>query len=443
VLSAFSVAKISRRPRTLKTDPKSSNLKSANLKSPISWQRNLAAIWIGQLIAIAGFSVTLPFLPYYVQELGITGVDQVAFWAGLITSAQATTMALVAPIWGSLADRYGRKIMVVRAMFGGAVVIGAMGFTRNVYQLLILRAIQGTLTGTVPASTTLVASSAPSERRGFALGVLQMAFYLGASVGPLLGGFVADTLGYRAAFFVTGGLLFLAGVLVSTLVREQFTPPEETRDASGMRQKPRLLEGILLVLRTRALLTVFSIRVLMRTAFRIVGPIMPLFIQQIAGPEVKVASLTGTITGLASAASAGSAIVFGRLADRVGPRRILLACGTAACVSYGLQGFAQTPTQFLILRVLNGVAMGGIVSSVSTLLAALAPKDRFGAVYGVDTSITAAANAVAPMVGAALTATWGLSAAFLGAAAMYGLSTLVVATAVPARAREEQQAAVG
>jgi DHA1 family multidrug resistance protein-like MFS transporter len=443
VLSAFSVAKISRRPRTLKTDPKSSNLKSANLKSPISWQRNLAAIWIGQLIAIAGFSVTLPFLPYYVQELGITGVDQVAFWAGLITSAQATTMALVAPIWGSLADRYGRKIMVVRAMFGGAVVIGAMGFTRNVYQLLILRAIQGTLTGTVPASTTLVASSAPSERRGFALGVLQMAFYLGASVGPLLGGFVADTLGYRAAFFVTGGLLFLAGVLVSTLVREQFTPPEETRDASGMRQKPRLLEGILLVLRTRALLTVFSIRVLMRTAFRIVGPIMPLFIQQIAAPGVKVASLTGTITGLASAASAGSAIVFGRLADRVGPRRILLACGTAACVSYGLQGFAQTPTQFLILRVLNGVAMGGIVSSVSTLLAALAPKDRFGAVYGVDTSITAAANAVAPMVGAALTATWGLSAAFLGAAAMYGLSTLVVATAVPARAREEQQAAVG
>ena len=442
MLSAFPVAKPSRRPRTLKTQPTSTNLKSPNLQSPSSWQRNLAALWIGQLIAIAGFSVTLPFLPYYVQELGITGVDQVAFWAGLITSAQATTMALVAPIWGSLADRYGRKIMVVRAMFGGAVIIGAMGFTRNVYQLLILRAIQGTLTGTVPAATTLVASSAPTDRRGFALGVLQMAIYLGSSVGPLLGGFVADTLGYRSAFFVTGGLLFLAGVLVSTLVREQFTPPEETEQDAAAAQKPRLWDGLLLVLRTRALLTVFSIRVLMRTAFRIVGPIMPLFIQQIAAPGVKVASLTGTITGLASATSAGSAIIFGRLADRVGPRRILLACGTAACMSYGLQGYAQTPTQFLILRVLNGAAMGGIVSSVSTLLAALAPKDRFGAVYGVDTSITAAANAVAPMVGAALTATWGLSAAFLGAAAMYGLSTLVVAAAVPARASEEQRAAV-
>jgi DHA1 family multidrug resistance protein-like MFS transporter len=395
------------------------------------------------LIAIAGFSVTLPFLPYYVQELGISGVEQVAFWAGLITSAQATTMALVAPIWGSLADRYGRKIMVVRAMLGGSVVIGLMGFTRNVYQLLILRAIQGTLTGTVPAATTLVASSTPAKRRGFALGLLQMAIYLGSSVGPLLGGFVADTLGYRAAFFVTGGLLFTAGVLVATLVREHFTPPEETEDEAGdTPQKSRLWDGLLLVLRTRALLTVFSIRVLMRTAFRIVGPVIPLFIQQIAGPGVKVASLTGTITGVASATSAASAIVFGRLVDRIGPRRILLACGTAACAFYGLQGYAQTPPQFLILRVLNGAAMGGIVSSVSTLLAALAPKDRFGAVYGMDTSITAAANAVAPMVGAALTATWGLSAAFLGAATMYGLATLVVATAVPGRAKKEEQAAV-
>jgi DHA1 family multidrug resistance protein-like MFS transporter len=204
-----------------------------------------------------------------------------------------------------------------------------------------------------------------------------------------------------------------------------------------------LLEGILIVLRTRALLIVFSIRVLMRTAFRIVGPIMPLFIQQIAEPGVKVASVTGTITGLSSAASAGSAILLGRLVDRIGPRRILLACGAAACVSYGLQGYAQTTTQFLIIRMFNGVAMGGIVSSVSSLLAALAPKDRFGAVYGVDTSITAAANAVAPMVGAALTATWGLSSAFLGAAAMYGLATVVVASAVPAPVREEQQAGAG
>jgi DHA1 family multidrug resistance protein-like MFS transporter len=349
----------------------------------------------------------------------------------LITSAQATTMAVVAPIWGTLADRYGRKIMVVRAMFGGAVVIGSMGFTRNVYQLLVLRAIQGTLTGTVPAATTLVASNTPEEQRGYALGLLQMAIYLGASVGPLLGGFVADNLGYRAAFFVTGGLLFVAGVLVSILVREEFTPPEESEE-----DKPRLWDGLLLVLRTRALLTVFSVRVLMRTAFRIVSPVLALFIQQLAAPGVRIASLTGTITGVASAVSAGSSIFMGRFSDKFGPRRILTACGTAACLLYVLQGWSQTTTQFLILRALNGVAMGGVVAATSALLAELAPRDRFGAVYGINTSLTAAANAFAPMIGAALTARWGLSSAFLGAGAMYGLATLVVAAAVPGKKGE-------
>ena len=191
-----------------------------------TWQRNLAVLWIGELIAIAGFSVTLPFLPYYVQELGITQMDQVAFWSALVAASQAVTMALVAPVWGSLADRYGRKIMVVRAMFGGAIIIACMGFVGNVYQLVVLRAIQGFLTGTVPAATTLVASSTPPERRGFAIGLLQMAIYLGGSVGPLIGGLIADSMGYRPTFWVTGALLLTAGILVSALVREEFVPPE-------------------------------------------------------------------------------------------------------------------------------------------------------------------------------------------------------------------------
>jgi DHA1 family multidrug resistance protein-like MFS transporter len=434
---------------TLRTRLQSKNMP---MLQPGTWQRNLAALWIGELIAIAGFSVTLPFLPYYVQELGITGVDQIAFWAALVSTAQGTTMALVAPVWGLLADRYGRKIMVVRAMFGGAAVIGAMGFAQNVYQLLVLRAIQGTLTGTVPAAMTLVASSTPPQRRGFAIGVLQMAIYLGSSVGPLLGGLIADSMGYRATFWTTGVLLFTAGVLVSALVREQFSPPEapssadegadERADERAARSKPRLWDGLLLVLRTRALLSIFGVRMLMNMAFGVIAPILPLFLQTIAAPGVKIASLAGTISGLASAASAGAAIAMGRLSDRAGPRRVLLACGALAGVLFGLQAWATTPAQLLLLRVLGGVATGGILASVSSLLAALVPKQRFGAVYGVDTSMMAAANAIAPMLGAALTASWGLSSAFLGAAAMYGLATVVVATAVPgAKAQDQEHAA--
>jgi DHA1 family multidrug resistance protein-like MFS transporter len=397
----------------------------------VSWQRNLAVLWIGQLIAAVGFSVTLPFLPYFVQELGITGVDRVAFWAGLVTSTQATTMALMAPVWGSLSDRYGRKIMVVRAMLGGSLTIGAMGFVGNVYQLVVLRAIQGLFTGTVSAATTLVASSTPPQRRGYAIGLLQMALYLGHSAGPLLGGFVADTLGYRPAFWVTGGLLFVAGMLVTVGVHEEFTPPEESDQTTTAARTPRLWDGLLLVLHTRPLMAGFGIRVLMRTAANVMAPILPLFIQQIADPGVKIASLAGTMAGVASVTSAGAAILLGRVSDRIGARRVLLTCGIAACLLYGAQAWVDTPTQLLLLRAGGGAATGGILASVGALLAELAPKDRFGAVYGVDTSMVAAANALAPMIGAALTASWGLTAPFIGSAALYAAATVVVATVVP------------
>jgi len=164
---------------------------------------------------------------------------------------------------------------------------------------------------------------------------------------------------------------------------------------------------------------------------RVVGPMLPLFIQEIAAPGTKIASLTGTIEGFGAASAAVASAILGRVSDKIGYRRILLVCGPAACVLSGLIATAGHPTHVLILRTLVGAAMGGILASVSALQAALAPKDRFGAVYGVDTSAVSVANALAPMIGAGLAASWGLPSVFLGAAALYGLATIVVAATVP------------
>jgi MFS family permease len=184
---------------------------------------------------------------------------------------------------------------------------------------------------------------------------------------------------------------------------------------------------------------VCGIRVMMRMGVRIIGPVLPLFVQGIAAPGVKIASLTGTISGLASAASAIGAVFLGRLADRRGPRLVLLFCGAAASGLYAAQAWTQTTTQLMILQMLSGIAMGGILASVSALQAAMAPKGRYGAVYGVDTSMVAAANAISPMLGAALTATFGLSSVFLGAAAIYAVATVVVASTV--RTSQKERAA--
>ncbi len=374
-----------------------------------AWKRNLYVIWAAELAAIAGFSVVMPFLPYYVQELGITELHQVELWSGVLFAAQAVTMTIFSPIWGSLADRYGRKLMVQRAMFGGAVVLTAMGFVQNVWQLALLRAVQGMLTGTVSAATTLVASSAPRERSGYALGLLQMAVWAGASAGPLLGGLVADSWGYRAAFWVTGGLLFVAGVTVWRYVEEDFTPPpRDKRDPES-----GFWYGLRLVLGNKNLVSLFSIRILARLAVRTLGPILPLFIQSLVPASTRVASLTGLVTGAGAAASAVGAVTLGRASDRIGYRRVLLVCAFLAGVFYVPQFFVTTPWQLLGLQALVGLVMSGVLAAISALEANLAPEGHQGAVYGVDSSAVSAANAVGPLLGASVAAATGLRMPFL------------------------------
>ena len=402
-----------------------------------AWKRNLYILWVAQLVAISGFSVVFPFLPYYVQELGVTELHEVELWSGVLFATQAVAMAIFAPIWGTLADRYGRKLMVERAMFGGAVILAAMGFVQNVWQLAALRAIQGMLTGTVAAATTLVASSTPRERAGYALGLLQMAVWSGASVGPLLGGLVADAWGYRAAFWVTGILLFLAGLTVWRFVEERFEPPARDRD----RPADSLWEGLRLVIHQRSLLSLFSIRFLVRLAVRMIGPVLPLFVQSLVPPTARLATITGLISGVQAGTSAVGAVTLGRASDRIGYRRVLLACTVAAAIFYVPQFFVTTPWQLLILQGAVGLVMSGVLASISALLATLAPEGHQGAVYGVDASIVSAANAVGPMLGAGVAAAAGLRAPFPFTAGGLFLAAGLVWLLVPKRGQEKSSTA--
>jgi DHA1 family multidrug resistance protein-like MFS transporter len=398
-----------------------------------TWQRNLYTLWVAELVAIAGFTVVIPFLPYYVQELGVTELEQVELWSGLLFASHAMAMAIFSPIWGSVADRYGRKLMVERAMFGGAVVMGAMGFVQNVQQLAVLRALQGCLTGTIAAATTLVASSVPRQRSGYALGLLQMAVYSGASAGPLLGGLVADHFGYRAAFMVTGTLLFLAGITVAIFVHEEFEPPH--REAGS--RKGGFWLGVRAVIRSRELLVVLSIELMMRLGTRIMGPVLPLFVQTLVPGEARVASLVGLITGLSAATSAVGAVLLGRASDRLGYRTVLLTCALGTAVVYMPQFFVTTPVQLLILQAAAGAAMGGGLAAIGAMLANLSPQGRQGAVYGLDWSAISAANGLGPMTGAAMAVGLGLRAPFLLAVGVYGLAALIVMAAVSDRQPEQ------
>jgi DHA1 family multidrug resistance protein-like MFS transporter len=390
------------------------------------WQRTLIILFIGQMFTAAGFASFFPFLPFYVQDLGSAFNLNLSMLAGLTYSAQAFTMMLASPVWGALADRFGRKIMVERAMFGGAIILLLMAFVRSAEELILLRAVQGLVTGTIAAANALVAAVAPRHRMGFAMGMLQMGLGAGIALGPLLGGAIADNYGYSAAFYVTAGLLFFSGVLVWRFVDEHFEPPPHSaiRFASFTSSWGR-------VLRSQGVRVAYSMRFLNQLGRNMLFPAGPLLVQALMTDTTRLNTFTGLISGSAALTTTLSAIYFGRLGDRTGHRRIVILCSSAAVVLYVLHGLVTEAWQFLVLQALVGIALGGIMPSISALLANFTQSGDTGAVYGIDNSIDAGARSIAPMLGAAIAEWWGLRLPFAATALFFFLAVLMAARMLP------------
>ncbi|GMR11069.1 MAG: MFS transporter [Anaerolineae bacterium] len=399
------------------------------------WQRTLYIIFFVQLVTAVGFSSIFPFLPLYVDELGATTSLSVELLAALVFSAQAFTMMLASPIWGSLADRYGRKLMVERATFGGALVILLMAFVTSAEQLVILRSIQGLITGTLAASNALVAAAVPRQRTGYAMGLLQVSLGAGLAIGPLIGGLAADTFGYSSAFFITSGLLVIAGFTVMFGVREEFEP------LLSLTRSPLvfLKEWRSIIIGTGVSLS-YTMRFISQLGRMMVLPITPLFIGQLLVDQSRLNTFTGLVVAVSSATLTVAAIYLGRIGDRIGHKRILVVSMFMAGLLYLPQSLATEAWQLLILMALVGVAMGGVIPSISSLLARYSHEGSEGVVFGLDNSVRAGARAVSPLVGAAVALAFGLRATFLATGLIFILGALLAGLRLPEPAR---QSAVG
>lgn len=367
--------------------------------SNISWKRNLYALWIAQLLTIVGFSLRAPFLPFFLDDLGANTFASQAIWSGVINAGGALIMAVSAPVWGIIADRFGRKPMVLRAMFFGAFTIGLMSLATNPWHLLILRFFEGAFTGTVAASTTLVASTTPKRSMGFALGMMQTAVFTGASVGPLFGGLLADYIGFRPTFIAAGSMLFIGGIIVLLLVHEDFTPPKRGKDA-GTSNGP----GLRTLLFGGAMLGMVAVMFALRTSTSAIQPIMPLYVQQLTSATGSIATLSGLTLGAAGVTSAVAAVMLGRLADKIGHKVILISSTIAVGLLYLPMAVAQSPLQLIVMNGLLGIAAGGVMPSANAIVANLTPNQRRGAVYGFLAAATSVGGFVGPLGGAGLAA---------------------------------------
>lgn len=377
----------------------------------LPWRRNLYILTVVQLLSTAGFSLVMPFMPLYVQEVGIATQGSVAFWAGLAFSSQAFTMMLAAPIWGAYADRHGRKIMLVRATFGGAILLGLMGLVQNAEQFVILRAIQGFVTGTVPAANALVAASSPRERMGESLGLMNTSRAIGVAVGPVIGGVLGDAFGFRESFWITGALLAAAGVCTLLWVTEEFVPKRTTTRVG-------FFESYKMLLRLPGMTGLYSLNFLRSLGQTMILPMIALFVVEVMGTREGAASATGVIIGLASFTAASSGVWLGRLGDRIGHSKVMIFSAFFAALFYAPQPFITEVWQLVTLQALQGFAAGGLIPSLSSLMNLWAPVGNQGVVYGLDTSVNSAARSIAPMIGAA-------AAVWFGLRGVFGATTLV------------------
>ncbi|HEX2035480.1 MAG TPA: MFS transporter [Chloroflexota bacterium] len=396
------------------------------VKSETSWGRQLAALWVAQLISALAFSFALPFLPLYIQALGVPDAREAGLWAGASSAAFSLVMATFGPIWGSIADRRGPRLMVGRAMFGGALVIGCMGLVRSVYGLFGLRVLQGAITGVQAAITVLLAAVVPQRRLAWGVGLLQMATFAGASVGPLVGGYVADQYGFRPAFLITGALMLLSGAIIFLCVPE---PARSTRAAARV----GMLTGLRWSFTSPAILAMVTIMFVLQFAATVTSPVLPLFIKDLAGDTGQAASITGLILGLGGLFGSLSAIGAGRAADSLGHKPVLLLAAFGSTLCYAPQALVTDTSQLLVLRVGLGLFNGALIPSTQAVIGLSTPPERRGVVFGIAASAASLGSAAGPLVGAGVAATLGVRAVFVVTAALLLLTCLVLARSLPGR----------
>ncbi|WP_460590962.1 MFS transporter [Frateuria aurantia] len=382
------------------------------------WQRNLAVCVLGAFSTILAMTLLLPFLPIYVAQLGVHGQAAVVQWSGIAYSATFLSAGLVAPVWGRLGDRYGRKPMLIRASLGMAICMSLMGCVSNIWELAGLRLLTGLAGGYASGATILVAVQAPRERSAWALGTLSAGCMAGNLAGPLIGGLLPPMIGIRASFFAAGGLIFLAFVATCLLLRE--TP--------GTARIPPKISGALHgqgVADKASIVVMLLSGLLLMMANMSIEPIITVFVGALEGS----ARLTTLYAGLAMSAAALGSILsaarLGRLADRVGHLRVIsLGLATAGLLLIP-QALVTASWQLVLLRLLMGLALGGLLPCMASVIRHQTPESMVGMVMGWSISSQYAGQVTGPLLGGYLGGHFGMPTVFLATSVLMLIGAVI------------------
>ncbi|GEK05672.1 MFS transporter [Schleiferilactobacillus harbinensis] len=389
------------------------------------WQRNLAVLWLGTFIAGMGFSEISPFLSLYVSEMGDFTKSELSMYSGVTFAATFLVVALVSPLWGRLADRRGRKLMLLRSSLGMAFIIGATGFVHNIWALIGLRALQGLVSGYIPNASALIATETPKEHSGAAIGILTTGMVSGNLIGPVLGGFLAQVFSIRLTFVITGFLLLIVFFLSLTLVHEHYQPSPALLNKQ---KRPSLLSQ---VKNPKAIMTLLISTMIIQVGNMSVYPIISLYVKELmhnVGPIALVAGLIAALPGISNLIAAPR---LGRLGDRYGSGKILIFGYIFAVLMYIPQGIVGSVWALAFFRLMIGVSDGALFPTVQTLLSKGTPQDYTGTVFSWNQSFQALGSVIGSLMGGFVTSLFDYNGCFLFTAGCLALNFILVILFIP------------
>lgn len=389
------------------------------------WHRNLIVLWFCTFVAGMAFSEIMPFLSLFVSQLGDFTKAQVTFYSGLAFAADYAISAISAPLWGIIADKKGRKIMLLRASLGMAVAMGLMGFVTSVWQLIALRALQGVFAGFISNAQALVASQTPRQYSGRALSTLITGAVSGQLFGPVIGGFLAQLFSIRNTFFITAGLLMVAFLMSLLFVQEHFKPVEHHRQPGDSRNPLAAFKNPTLII------VMLCSTAIVQFGNASIAPIISLYVRELmnyCGPITVVAGIIAALPGISNIIAAPR---LGRYGDHHGSGRVLVFGYIFAVIMYFPQGIVTSVIALGILRFAIGISDGALYPEIQTVLTKNTPVHLTSTVFSYNQSFQAIGNMLGALLGGLVAGWFNYNAVFIMTAVLLLINLGLVLWLVP------------
>ncbi len=370
----------------------------------LHWRRNMYVCLFGSFTNVTAMTLLLPFLPIYVEHLGVKSHAAIVQWSGIAYGVSFLGAGVLAPVWGRFADMYGRKLILMRASLAMAICMSLIGVSQNIWQLVALRLLAGLLGGYASGAVVLVATQTPKERAAWALGTLSTGTMAGTLLGPLIGGVLPGLIGLRETFFLTGAAIFVAFIATCLLIHE---------DPASIPGRARRVAGAWsMIPDRRPIVAMLVTAMLLMLAAMSIEPIITVYVAQLV-PEESVVFTAGLVMAASAVGSVLAAPKLGRLADRVGPWNLVIGSLVVCGVLLVPQAFVTNAWQLIVLRFLMGMSLAGLLPSINATIRHNVPAGGAGMILGYSTSAQYAGQVLGPLAGGFAGGHFGMRSVFL------------------------------